>query len=385
MKVLFLGHTGLEKRQCVERLAVHCAKKAGLPADLRNLDTMQYLQVLHLEDKIRERVAGDYISYLDQFNAARQASEWGAAWDAMDVEAAEVGSKHLFVTLHATYFRKNRFFSVVDPRRIRLFDPDIVITLIDDTYDCWSRIQARESAEPRGTNLRLRDIFLWRTVEIMVGDLLTSGLSCANYVVACKHPCGMAYRLIFEGGSQRVYAAFPISATRGSDETRALVNEFRTKMHEAFTVFDPLTIDERVLTSALGETGKSCKSVVLDERLRWPILDTEMLSPCGPVETTVTIPRDQVEEAIKDIDRQIEARDYRLIDQVQFLAAYRPEFQKKPSRGVMAEMLYAANTRAIPVHLVWDDSEDGLSIDSPFNSIGVKHATTTDLIRAATK
>jgi adenylate kinase len=385
MRVLFLGHTGINKRSCVERLALNCLTAAGLTADLDNINSRAYLRVFHLENFIGHRVAGDYISFLDLFHTHRQASEWNAAWESMIVEGEQTGSQHIFVSLHATYFRRNRFFSVADLNLLRAFSPNIIITLIDDAFECWHRIRERERLLPRGTNLRLRDIFLWRTVEIMAGDLLSHALGVSNYVVATKHPAVMVRRLILEPAIKRIYASFPISSTRDHADRRRDVDDFRRSLHERFTMFDPLTIDERVLTAALknNKEGDPYVGITLDQR--WPPWlggDLETLATPYDGNYPLSVPVDQIEESIIDIDRQIEARDFRLIDSVQAVAAFRPNFNKHQSRGVSAELQYAAQTVGIPVHLTWDDDADGIYADSPFGNVGTKHLGTSQLISA---
>ena len=294
-------------------------------------------------------------------------------------------SEHTFVTVHATYFRRTRFFSVASLNLLHEFNPDIIITLIDDAYECWHRIQERERLQPRGTNLRLRDIFLWRTVEIMTGDLLSHGLGVQNYVVAVKHPAKMVRRLILEPGIKRIYSSFPISSTRDHVDRRKNVDDFRKSLHERFTVFDPLTIDERVLVTALDGMKEGEDNVNIALELRWPPWFNEGLEALAtPYDSNypLSIPVDQMIESVTDIDRQIEARDYRLIDSVVAVAAYRPSFNKHHSRGVSSELLYAAQTVGISVHLTWDENLDGVYADSPFGDLGIKHLGVTQLISA---
>ena len=184
MRVLFFGHTGFNKRECIRRLAEKCLSEADLPPDIENIRSMAHLRVLHLENYIVQNTAGDYISYLDQFNSRQQSTVWDQSWDALERDLAQSGSEHAFISLHATYFRKNRFFSLLDFDRLRRFDPDVILTLIDDVHDCWYRIQEREKVQPRGTNLRVRDLLLWRTVEVMAGEFFKNGLSVPHYVLA---------------------------------------------------------------------------------------------------------------------------------------------------------------------------------------------------------
>ena len=123
--------------------------------------------------------------------------------------------------------------------------------------------------------------------------------------------------------------------------------------------------------------------ITLDSR--WPPwFDGEYTSLATPYDGhyPLRIPADQIEEAIDDIDRQIEARDYRLIDSAQAVAAFRPNFRKHYARGVNAELLYAAQTVGIPVHLTWNEQQDGTYGDSPFGDVGTRHSNVSDLVAA---
>jgi len=388
MRVLFLGQTGISKRSCVERLARHCLLASGFSGDLENIRAMEHLRVFHLEDYIGKLSAGDYISYLDQFNTKRQQDIWAQAWDAVSAEISSGQPTHIFITLHATYFRKNRFFTVASIDRLRNFNPDVIVTLIDDVYECWHRIQVRESEQPRGTNLRLRDVLLWRTVEIMMGDFLVHGAGIQHYELATKHPAEMVRRLIFEPARKRVYASFPITSTRQDDAIREEIDSFRGRLHEQFTVFDPLTIDERILLLALKahkERKDQGGSVVLGLEDRWsPWFSSDLEPMAEPYDANypLSVPVDQIEEVGEDIDRQIESRDYRLIDSVQAVAAFRPNFGGHHSRGVNSELLYASQSAGIPVHLSWDEQEDGIYGDSPFSVVGTRHSNVSDLVAA---
>lgn len=385
MRVLFLGHTGIDKRSCIERLARRCLASAKLPQDLENIRSRRHLRVFHLEDAIGGLVAGDYIAYLDLFNSNRQASIWSAAWKLVQGEISQSSPENIFISLHATYFRKNRFFSVANNDLIRDFNPNFIITSVDDAFECWHRIATREKEHPRGTRLRLRDILLWRTVEIMVGDFLVPSTEIPHYVVATKHPAEMVRRLIFEPASKRVYASFPISSTRSQNSTRQPIDDFRRSLHESFTVFDPLTIDERILLTALESRNESDDEVQITLNMRWaPWFGGEYEALATPYDANypLILPVDQIEEATIDIDRQIEARDYRLIDSVQALAAFRPNFGDHHARGVNAEIQYAAQTVGIPVHLTWNDLEDGTYGNSPFGDLGTRHMNIPELISA---
>lgn len=385
MRVLFLGHTGIIKRKAVENLALGVYAHQELTQDLDNVHSRKFLRVFHLEDEILNLTGGNYIPFLDTFNAKSQLDQWTTAWEALQQKITESDADNVFVTLHATYFRQNRFFSALNFEKIEGFNPDVIVTLIDDIQDCWSRINEREIHQPQGTNLRLRDIILWRTVEIMAGDFLKRITNSRHFVLAVKHPVEMARRLLFEGSTKRIYASFPISSTRSFPERRALIDEFRIKLHEKYAVFDPLTIDERTIRSAFERVKEGAPLISIEAEDRWPLTYPDGFSPLTPSDDIIyplEIPVDQVDEALIDIDKQIRSRDFRLIDQVNAVAAFRPSMNGHHSRGVSAELQYAGQTVAIPIHMLWDSSEDGPFGDSPFSDGGVQHANLEDLLSA---
>lgn len=165
----------------------------------------------------------------------------------------------------------------------------------------------------------------------------------------------------------------------------AQVDAFRMRLHEQFTVFDPLSIDERILSQAYDCRAKGEDHVAVELAARWPTgFSGEYASMAAPYDSAypLSIPVDEIEEAINDIDRQIEARDFRLINQVQAVAAYRPDYGQHRSRGVSSELQYAAQTAGIPVHLIWDESEDGPYATSPFGYFGTRHQGIDQLISA---
>src|SRR5207244_3214270 len=82
------------------------------------------------------------------------------------------------------------------------------------------------------------------------------------------------------------------SAPRGSKEKRAIVDAHRSALHQRYIVFDPLSIDEKVLAMALtdqypdwykhGSASLYGRILTLPAELRWP---TEMGPDLVPLRT----------------------------------------------------------------------------------------------------
>lgn len=185
----------------------------------------------------------------------------------------------------------------------------------------------------------------------------------------------MFEKLIFESSVPRVYASYPISRVRDIPQTVEEINAARRKLHEAFTVFDPVTIDERILRGKMEQTDPPPDTISIALADRWPLAWSECAmdpSDSYPIE----IPTEEVAALgaqfgdrwyWQDIDDNIRWRDFALINQSQGVLAYRPRFgDQDPSRGVTRELNYALDVRLIPGH-VYSPAEDGDFDSSPFS------------------
>lgn len=212
----------------------------------------------------------------------------------------------------------------------------MLVTLIDDIYDVASAIASRDVTD----SLRLREIATWRAVELLVGDFLARETEKQNFVVAVKHPVSVLQRLVFERHRKIVYCAFPISRTRATAESRAEIDLFKSRLRESgVTTFDPVTIDDLVLLHSLKQTEDEAPEVVVRDGDRWELTDEPLLIDGRPpthAGSKRTFDRAEIEEATRDVQRQVVTRDFRLIEDSQAVVAYRPNWGGSPSRDVTA-------------------------------------------------
>lgn len=267
--------------------------------------------------------------------------------------------QHAFLGMHASYFRRSRFFSPIDWDEIRRLQPSGFVTLIDDAYIIHKRVRQREEIrEPTQSYLKLRDILMWRSVEVLTTDMLSRNLlqprpdhiregyqAPRNDVVAVKHPPSMLHDLLFRRDQVRVYSCHPISSTRTRPEVVQAINTFKLKLHNEFVVFDPITIDEKIMHFPQHVIGES---IVLTLDDRWPIPFASCLSPTRAEEYPVELPVHEVQEIQEDVDNHIEARDFRMIDQSNVLAAWRPHFGQRHHDGVEKELTHARQVARKP-------------------------------------
>ena len=419
MRVLFVGPSGVNLREAVERIADHCRTvdgagqsrlgpeweealarprepPAGAPAPAgADAGGGEIGAVLthYVEDHI-----GDMQPYLDRDGLALQQQAWEAACGRALEEVGEPGAQaHHFLGMHMPHYRKDKFFPIPSLPHLKRYAPDMVITLIDDVHTCYQRIRRRPRTR---SNFTLRDILVWRSLSVYAGDTIASSMSYVlgrpvpNYEVAVKHPLSTFERLIFRPSARRVYASFSISAIRGDAGRMAAIDGFRAKLHGRFCVFDPLAIDDRLcqnrLEAAKAERGGAdaadpSETVVLSGTERWPlgdrfptvgdVIDSRSGAPVFPIELPVReiieIAEPKETEQGRDpsvIDNMIRERDLRMIDQASTVVAYRPNIAGCVSRGVAHEAAYASQVRPKRWYYVWP-AEDGPFEGGPFGHL----------------
>jgi len=377
MRVIFTGQTGINcDSEVLKNLGLFCKKMN---------DPIEGLKLYSLNEEL-ESLDIDMISFLDSQNPKTQADIWKKAFNQILSKLKDEDPKHAFLSIHHIFYRYSSFFSPVEWDLIKEFQPDIFITLIDDLYSIWKRIKSRNEESPSESHFCLRELSSWRSAEILMTDLLAKSLSSSkkiirNYVVAVKHPAQMLHGLIFKPEKLIVYTAFPITSTRKVPEKVDEINSFRMKLHEKFIVFDPITIDEDILRILLEkQPPKRKETLLVGEKDRWPI--PHGWSLCKDVDYPIELEANDALEVVQDLKDHIMLRDYRLIEQADCLAGYRPYYERQRSLGVFAEMTYARDVAYKRRFFVHFPDKDGEPKDSPFASSGVPFATVENLIKA---
>ena len=144
---------------------------------------------------------------------------------------------------------------------------------------------------------------------------------------------------MFESHRKRVYPSFPMTHVMDMPEVLADIDTFREALSEHFITFDPGDLDEKRLLFEAGEaTKRGEQHIVVDANGK-------------DIELSVS----EVTEIASDIDGQIYARDFKLIDQSDMIVSYVPELPGgKPglSSGVERELQHAwEGTKE--VYVVW--------------------------------
>jgi hypothetical protein len=147
------------------------------------------------------------------------------------------------------------------------------------------------------------------------------------------------YRLMFEPHRKRVYPSFPMTHVMNLPDILAEIEYFRDTLAEHFIAFDPADLDEKRLLYEAGEATKRGEDeLVLDIHGR-----------------SLTMSVNEVTRIARDIDAQIYARDFKLIDQSDMIVSYIPALpsgQPVLSSGVERELQHAYESTK-EVYVVW--------------------------------
>lgn len=386
MRAVFTGPTGSEKQKVAQAVALEAAKNRSLPPDLSDRHTRRYIQVLSVEEEIKNTL-GDLRPFLDQVFKRERIRRWQ---EAMEVVLARAdAAEHTILCFHNVFCRRSNFFTCTDWDLLLAYRPTVFVTLINDVYDVWETVNARERELATNSYLDLPEILAWRSAEIAATEALAENLyvkadrhgidpsqlaalrkasavsrifgrAIPHFVFAVKHPVQTLYRLLFRRDLLLTYASFPISKPRseadpapcsGADPNPAgqqEIDDYRRRLLGAdfLTVFDPLTIDELRLCDTLTPDQWSL-------RPRWPMtlgppMASEIELTANPFEGYSSVQYESLKESVVS---HVESRDYQLVSQSSAVAAYRPFYggprgsgagpSQSPSGGVEKELGYA--------------------------------------------
>ena len=343
MRVLFTGQTGIDKKIQLQALGEYCAQKGRSIQAIFNIGDIMYAESRRSGLRLAEGKILDLP--LAQLGALRRS--------AFNVVRNEVAEKtNVLVNSHAVFRWNNRLFRAFELPEVRDLRPDVIVTLIDDVEAVKLRLdQFKESGElPPDTRYSLKDLLVWREEEMLASEILASVLETPHYVLGVSleeevstMPLDVMYSLIFEPWKMTSYVSYPISGARSRPDVWEKVVEYRRLARKYLTAFDPLMIDEKRLVDLAQRTADGTDEV-----------------ECTALGQTVRLSRREIEAIAYDIDGQIVARDYKLIDQSEMIVAYFPvDASGEPliAGGVQSEIEYAAASTK-KVVILWEASRE---------------------------
>lgn len=334
IRVVVTGQVGVDKRPFLEKVR-DMAGERGHNVTVCNVGAMMYKEAPDVRpgrilDLPRTRL-----------NSLRRAVF-------KDILATAERTENVIVNTHATFRWKHGLFEAFDFDQMKAFDADLYVTLVDNVDAVHERL-LKEHDVPH----TLKDIMVWREEEILATEILAHAIGRHGtfYVLARGQNEATAeslVRLMFESQRKKIYPSFPMSHVMDMPDVLAEIDGFRASLAEHFICFDPGDLDEKRLLFEAGEaTKKGETSITLKVNGR-----------------DLTFSVNDVTSVARDIDGQIYARDFKLIDQSDMIVSYIPELAggiPGLSSGVERELQHAwEGTKE--VYVIWRPRKD----PSPF-------------------
>jgi adenylate kinase len=325
VRAVMTGQVGVDKKPFVERVAA-IAREHDKDLAVCHVGDMMYAEA---PDVVPGRILDLPRSRLD----ALRRSVF------KDILRVAEKAKNILVNTHVTFRWKHGLFPAFDHDQMMELDADLYFTLVDNVDAVHERL-TREHELPH----TLKDILVWREEEILAADVLSRIIRGHGsfYVISRgieKDTAETVYRMMFEPHRAKVYPSFPMTHVMEMPSVLTEIDAFRENLAEHFITFDPGDLDEkRLLIEAGAATQRGEKSFTL------PLHGREMEFPVSAITNIAD-----------DIDGQIYARDFKMIDQSDMIVSYIPETADgKPglSSGVERELQHAFEATK-EVYIVW--------------------------------
>lgn len=256
-----------------------------------------------------------------------------------DIIAKARQAPNLIINTHATFRWRHGLFPAVDFDQMRQIKADMYICLIDGVPAMHQRLLAQHAIDHT-----LKDLIVWREEEIICTEMLCKGIDdkIPFYCLArgCEEDTTRTfYRLAFERQAKRAYLSFPMTAVARMETVVEEINAFRVQMKERFVCLDPGDLEEAYLPMEA-------------ERARF---DGRDVMDVKTSDGTVRLKTDEVRQIERDINSQIYARDFLLIDQADMIISFipaQPDGRAAISSGVERELQHA-HEAAKEVYVIW--------------------------------
>ncbi len=339
MRAIITGQVGINKKSYVDGVA-EVARDRG-----------ESMQVFHIGNRMYDEAPdvrpGRILDLpLQRLHAIRRSVF-------KDVISESAGESNVLVNTHATFRWRHGLFRAFDFDQIEAFEPDLFICLVDNIEAVSHRVHGEHVIDAT-----LKDMMVWREEEILATELLAQAVGCGNhcYIVARGREATTekaCHRLVTQPGTKKVYPSFPMSHVVDMPDVLAEIDAFRAELADHFITFDPGDVDEKLLldraVAATKEGGDFIQATALGA-------DNEM--------ETFRVSVKQVLDIAGDIDGQIYARDFKLIDQSDMIVSLVPELAGGVpglSSGVERELQHAFEASK-DVFVVWKPEKN----PSPF-------------------
>lgn len=339
MLAILTGQVGMDKKKYAEAVSQFAAER-GEPVKLYHIGDMMYAEAPDVRPgRILDLPLG-------RLHTLRRSVF-------KDVMNDAANHRHVLINTHGTFRWRHGLFRAFDFDQIQALKPDVLICLVDNIEAIGHRLHREHTVDAT-----LKDLMVWREEEIMATELLAQAVGCGNefYVLSRgrdRATIETAARLVTQPKMRKVYPSFPMTHVVSMPDVLAEIDAFRAELARHFISFDPGDVDEKLLLDRALAAAKEAKDFITGKGL----------DPEGnPVTFDVSVK--QVIDIAGDIDGQIYARDFKLIDQSDMIVSLVPELPGGTpglSSGVERELQHAFEGSK-EVYVVWKPAKS----PSPF-------------------
>lgn len=325
IRAIVTGQVGLDKKPFLEEV-VKIARANGHGVELFNVGDRMYAEAPDV-------AAGRILDLSKQRLTTLRRSVF------KDIVAAARTGVSLIVNTHATFRWKHGLFHAFDHHQMVELDADLYVTLVDNVDAVHERLEREYSIDHT-----LKDILVWREEEIVVTETMAEALAGYGHAYVMSR-CNQditarsLYRLMFEPQRKRVYPSFPMTHVIDMPAVLREIERFRDTLADHLIIFDPADVDEKaLLVKAAAAT-----------RRKEPTFEVTVNG------RDVTLNAEEVTRVAGDIDGQIYARDFKLIDQADMIVSYipaLPDGRPALSSGVERELQHAFESTK-EVFVIW--------------------------------
>ena len=326
MIVVVTGMVGLDKKGYLENLR-RLAVDRGKNLFLCNVGEQMYAEAPDIG-------AGKILDIpIKRLNSLRR-----SVFKDIIAKAGKAGN--LIVNTHATFRWRHGLFPAVDFDQMRKLNADMYVCLIDGVAALHARLTNQHSIEHS-----LKDLIVWREEELICTEMLRNGINqnaklyCLARGACEKDTTETFYRLMFEKHCKKAYLSFPMTHVAGLEAVQEKINGFRRSMKNHLTCFDPADLEESHLPQYAQQAVNSARDFIevtaIGHKLRLPL--------------------NEVRQIERDINSQIYARDFMLIDQSDMIISFIPvldDGRAAISSGVERELQHA-HEAAKEVYVIW--------------------------------
>jgi adenylate kinase len=325
MIIVVTGMVGLDKKSYLQKVC-QTAEARAKEAILCNVGDMMYVEAPDIPP-------GKILDIpMKRLNSLRRSVF-------KDIIAKSVKVANLIVNTHATFRWRHGLFPAVDFDQMRQLHADMYINLIDGVAALHTRL-----SDEHFTEHSLKDLIVWREEEIIGTEMLRKGIdeTVPLYCLARgteEETIETFYKLAFEAPIKKAYLSFPMTHVAEMENIKKEIGRFRQLMKRFLTCFDPGDLEESYLPyyahQAIQKGLDFIEVTSLGQKIR---LDLH-----------------EVRQIERDINSQIYARDFMLIDQSDMIISFIPTLadgRAAISSGVERELQHA-HEAAKEVYVVW--------------------------------